>query len=83
MIPVWEPRTSLWEPPTIVDFVYGIRGPDSAVFCCGYETDDQCAARLDELCTGLIEVSHRKQIPLRILQVWRARRRGARAVFRR
>jgi hypothetical protein len=49
---------------TIVDFERGVRGPDNMVFGMGYETDADCAARMDELLSGDTEVSHRRSIPL-------------------
>lgn len=43
----------------IIDIERGIRGPDNMVFCFGYETKEQCEERLEELQSGLIEVSTR------------------------
>ena len=48
----------------IVDLKLKLRGPDNMIFCSGYETDDQCEARLKELQEGLIEVSRRRSVPL-------------------
>ena len=48
----------------IADLVENVRGPDDMVFCCGYETDEQCRERLQELSNGEIEVSHRNRVPL-------------------
>ena len=53
----------------IIDLVEWIRGPDNMIFCFGYETDDQCAERLSELESGMIEVSHRSRVPLDIIKV--------------
>lgn len=50
----------------IVDLVDRWRGPDNMVFCSGYETDKDCAERLEELQKGVIEVSRRRGIPLDI-----------------
>lgn len=50
----------------IVDLIEKRRGPDNMVFCCGYETDEDCLARLKELQDGEIEVSWRRGIPLDI-----------------
>lgn len=48
----------------IIDLELGIRGPDDCVFCCGYETQEQCEARLRELQIGEIAVSQRRCVPL-------------------
>lgn len=48
----------------IVDLKEKRRGPDNMVFCSGYETQEQCEERLKELQTGMIEVSHRHDVPL-------------------
>lgn len=48
----------------IADLELGIRGPDNMVFCCGYETQEQCDERLKELQNGEIEVSRRHCVPL-------------------
>lgn len=48
----------------IIDLERGVRGPDDRVFCCGYETDEQCAERLRELQNGEIEVSYRRSVAL-------------------
>lgn len=48
----------------IIDLERGVRGPDNMVFCCGYETDEECAERLLELQNGEIEVSYRRSVPL-------------------
>ena len=50
----------------IADFQEKIRGPDNQIFCCGYETDEQCEERLRELEAGEIEVSFRNRVPLDI-----------------
>lgn len=50
----------------IVDMEEQRRGPDNMVFCSGYETDEQCRERLEELQKGEIEVSYRRGIPLDI-----------------
>ena len=50
----------------IVDLVQKRRGPDNMVFCGGYETDEDCLERLEELQSGEIEVSWRRGIPLDI-----------------
>lgn len=56
---------------TIVDIDEQVRGPDNMVFGRGYETREDCEARLADLldpadCT---EVSHRRRIPLRVEEV--------------
>lgn len=48
----------------IIDLQKGIRGPDNAVFCSGYETQEDCEERLKELRDGLLEVSQRKSVSL-------------------
>ena len=48
----------------IVDLKEQRRGPDNMVFCSGYETQEQCEERLKELQEGLIEVSHRHDVPI-------------------
>lgn len=48
----------------IIDLVRNQRGPDNMVFCSGYETEEQCLARLKELQEGTIEVSYRHGITL-------------------
>ena len=48
----------------IADLVENVRGTDNMVFCFGYETDEQCRERLQELVNGEIEVSHRNRVPL-------------------
>lgn len=50
----------------IIDLEEKRRGPDNMVFCSGYETDEECAERLQELQSGEIEVSYRRGIPLDI-----------------
>lgn len=50
----------------IVDLEEQRRGPDNMVFCSGYETDEQCRERLEELQKWEIEVSYRRGIPLDI-----------------
>lgn len=50
----------------IVDLVEKRRAPDNMIFCCGYETDEQCQERLKELQSGKIELSWRRGIPLDI-----------------
>ena len=48
----------------IIDLAERRRGPDNQVFCCGYETDEDCHERLKELREGKISVSWRRGIPL-------------------
>lgn len=48
----------------VIDLYDKVRGTDNMVFCNGYETDEQCLERLDELQRGLIEISHRNRVPL-------------------
>lgn len=50
----------------IVDLVDRCRAPDNMVFCSGYETDEDCKERLEELQEGKIELSVRRGIPLDI-----------------
>jgi len=48
----------------IVDLERYVRGTDNSVFCAGYETQEQCEERLNELQEGWIEVSYRNYVPL-------------------
>lgn len=48
----------------IADLERKVRGPDNMVFCSGYETQEQCEERLQELQEGRIEVSYRNCVPL-------------------
>jgi hypothetical protein len=50
----------------IVDLKYKWRAPDNMIFCSGYETDEDCKERLEELQDGTIELSRRRGIPLDI-----------------
>lgn len=50
----------------IIDLVDKWRAPDNMIFCFGYETDEDCKARLQELQNGEIELSRRRGIPLDI-----------------
>jgi hypothetical protein len=63
---------------TVVDLRESVRGPDDRVFCEGYETPEDCRARLRDLQLRKIEVSHRHRIPLAVARVARpARARSA------
>ena len=48
----------------IIDLQKKLRGPDDRVFCSGYETDEQCLERLQELQNGKIGVSQRRSVGL-------------------
>lgn len=48
----------------IIDLKNKWRAPDNMVFCCGYETDEQCLERLRELQSGEIELSLRRGVEL-------------------
>ena len=50
----------------IIDLVEKWRAPDNMIFCFGYETDEQCAERLKDLQSGVVELSRRRGIPLDI-----------------
>ena len=50
----------------IIDLKERVRGPDNMVFCSGYETDEDCVERLQELQSGEIEVSWRRHVDLDI-----------------
>ena len=50
----------------IVDLKERWRAPDNMVFCSGYETEEDCKERLEELQNGRIELSIRRGIPLDI-----------------
>lgn len=45
---------------TILDLYRKVRGPDNLVFSMGYETREQCQARLQDLVDGAAEVSYRQ-----------------------
>ncbi|NKS56185.1 hypothetical protein GS504_00965 [Rhodococcus hoagii] len=51
---------------TIIDHQRGVRGPDNLIFCPGYTTAEQVAARIRELVAGELEVSQR---PSRYLEL--------------
>lgn len=48
----------------IIDLVRNVRGTDNQIFCFGYETQEQCEERLEDLESGLMEVSCRNCVPL-------------------
>ena len=48
----------------IIDLVDKWRAPDNMIFCAGYETDEDCQNRLQQLQNGEIELSRRRGIPL-------------------
>jgi len=48
----------------ILDFQTQWRGPDNMVLCAGYESDEDCQARISELSAGQIEISRRRGVPL-------------------
>lgn len=50
----------------IVDLVDKWRAPDNLIFCLGYETDEDCQERLQQLQNGEIGLSWRRGIPLDI-----------------
>lgn len=50
----------------IIDLQDKWRAPDDRVFCCGYETDEDCKERLHELQSGEIFLSRRNGVPLDI-----------------
>lgn len=50
----------------IIDLVDKWRAPDNLIFCLGYETDEQCLERLEQLQNGEIELSRRRGIALDI-----------------
>lgn len=50
----------------IIDLVDKWRAPDNMIFCSGYETDEDCRARLRDLQDGTIELSARRGVPLDI-----------------
>lgn len=50
----------------IVDLVDKWRAPDNLIFCLGYETDEDCKERLQQLQNGDIELSRRRGISLDI-----------------
>lgn len=54
---------------SIIDVDRGVRGPDNMVFSFGYETPSQCVQALDDLEQEEIEVSWRRQAPLRIRKI--------------
>ena len=50
----------------IVDLVNRWRAPDNMIFGSGYETDEDCQERLQELQNGEIELSRRRGLRLDI-----------------
>lgn len=50
----------------IIDLVDKWRAPDNMIFCFGYETDEDCKERLQDLQNSKIELSRRRGIPLDI-----------------
>lgn len=50
----------------IIDLADKWRAPDNLIFCLGYETDEDCKERLEQLQSGEIELSRRRGIPLDI-----------------
>lgn len=50
----------------IIDLVDKWRAPDDRIFCMGYETDEDCRARLKDLQEDTIRLSVRRGIPLDI-----------------
>lgn len=48
----------------IIDLVDKWRAPDNMIFCSGYETQEECRERLQELQQGDIELSSRRGVPL-------------------
>lgn len=56
----------------IIDLKEQLRGPDNAIFCMGYETQEQCEERLRDLQAGIIEVSRRRSVPLAAVRSRRA-----------
>lgn len=48
----------------IIDLKTKWRAPDNMVFCCGYETDEQCLERLKELQNEEIGLSIRRGVEL-------------------
>lgn len=58
-------RTVLY---TVIDFARKLRGPENLVFGFGAETDEQCREMLERLESGETEVSHRRELPLDILE---------------
>lgn len=50
----------------IVDLIDKWRAPDNLIFCLGYETDEDCQERLQQLQNGEIGLSWRRGIPLDI-----------------
>lgn len=51
---------------TIVDFERDVRGTENLIFCCGFETREQCEECLARLSAGQTEVSFRNWIELDI-----------------
>lgn len=51
----------------IIDLVRNVRGTDDRIFCFGYETKEMCEERLEDLQSGLMEVSYRNFVPLDVM----------------
>lgn len=63
----------------IVDLIDQVRGTENLVFGFGAESDAECQEMINRLVAGQSEVSHRNQVPLRIVRVERAIKMEARA----
>ena len=54
---------------TIIDTHKNIRSSDDRLFCSGYESDEQCADRMNEINSGIINLSRRNSIPCKITKI--------------
>lgn len=59
-------RTVLY---TIVDLQEKTRGPENLVFGLGAETDEECQKMLERISSGQTEISRRREINLRIVEI--------------
>lgn len=55
---------------SIIDTKTQERGPESLVFGCGAETDDQCQEIIKRLESKQTELSYRRKIPLKIVAMY-------------
>lgn len=59
-------RTVLY---TIIDLFRQVRGTENIIFCCGFETDQQCEDALFRLTSGHSEISRRNKVQLVIERI--------------
>lgn len=60
-------KNNIWH--TIIDLEKNIRGDDNMVLHSGYDNKEECEARLVQFENNELEISHRNNVPLEIIQV--------------